>query len=110
MTDHDGAGSHMPRGAVGRLNRPNRGRKDIVRPLSALELKDMRTREDREGHPYSDRDMLLDHVEFLQSALNAALSNEFEWWKKAEAVLAMDSLSRDPRRFPVDPNQCQDGC
>lgn len=37
--------------------------KDVVRLLSDSELRDMRRREDREGSPYSDRDMLLDHIE-----------------------------------------------
>lgn len=30
-----------------------------------MELVDIRVRENREGRPYSDRDMLLDHIELL---------------------------------------------
>jgi len=41
--------------------------KDVRRLLTPTELLDMRQREDREGEPYSDRDMLLDHIEILRS-------------------------------------------
>ena len=37
--------------------------KDHKRLLTDLELADIRNRENREGHPYSDTDMLLDHIE-----------------------------------------------
>jgi len=40
--------------------------KDIVRKLTPIELLDIRKREQQEGSPYSDRDMLLDHIDALE--------------------------------------------
>ena len=50
---------------------PSKRRKDHRRPLSESEIRDIRAREDREGTPYSDRDMLLDHIEFMYQHLEA---------------------------------------
>jgi hypothetical protein len=44
---------------------PSSREKDVKRLLSEAELRDIRRRENREGSPYSDRDMLLDHIELL---------------------------------------------
>lgn len=52
-------------------------KKDIRRPLSALELLDIRHRENREGRPYSDRDMLLDHIELMSAEYERAIGAMF---------------------------------
>ena len=51
-------------------------RKDIVRLLSDIELQDIRFLEDRDGTPYSDRDMLLDHIDLLSQRPIAADSED----------------------------------
>lgn len=41
-------------------------RKDHRRLLDPAELRDIRNRENRDGRPYSDTDMLLDHIELME--------------------------------------------
>jgi hypothetical protein len=62
--------------------------KDIVRKLTPIELLDIRKREQQEGSPYSDRDMLLDHIDALEQEYGEVEALRAEYANPENYILA----------------------
>jgi len=73
---------------------------DVLRLLTPAELADMRARENREGSPYSDRDMLLNHIEILgcEGCRNARIMTGVECARHGLTMMDLLPPARDPGR------------